>query len=103
MCVSIVCHVASTGGALIPYHLNESKGWAMDIQDLKKSVRQARAEGKHVRGLVFINPGNPTGTHIVGNHRSLHPVYGCVIHRGLYSTNVPERMRRQRRPALRSV
>ena len=46
---------------MIPYHLDESKNWALSIESLKKSVKDARAEGKHVRGLVFINPGNPTG------------------------------------------
>ncbi|KAL6765842.1 alanine aminotransferase [Haematococcus lacustris] len=49
------------GGTLVPYLLNESQGWALDMADLKESLEEARAEGRHVRGLVFINPGNPTG------------------------------------------
>jgi glutamate--glyoxylate aminotransferase len=49
------------GGTLVPYMLDESKNWAMSIDSLKAAVQKARAEGKAVRGLVFINPGNPTG------------------------------------------
>ena len=45
----------------MPYFLDETKNWALSIESLKSAVKQARLEGKHVRGLVFINPGNPTG------------------------------------------
>lgn len=45
----------------MPYELDESRNWAMDIDSLKAAVSKARGEGKCVRGLVFINPGNPTG------------------------------------------
>lgn len=43
------------------YFLDESKGWAMNVSELKRSVSEARADGIAVRGIVFINPGNPTG------------------------------------------
>mmetsp|Transcript_27160 Transcript_27160/g.68325 ORF Transcript_27160/g.68325 Transcript_27160/m.68325 type:complete len:504 (-) Transcript_27160:11-1522(-) len=49
------------GGTLIPYALDESKGWSMDIPGMTKVVEDARAAGKNVRAMVFINPGNPTG------------------------------------------
>lgn len=49
------------GGSLLPYELDESRNWAMDMSSLKAAVTKARSEGKCVRGLVFINPGNPTG------------------------------------------
>jgi hypothetical protein len=51
----------SPGGTLLPYNLDEKRGWALSIDSLKASVAAARAAGKAVRGLVFINPGNPTG------------------------------------------
>lgn len=57
LCASLLL----TGGSLLPYELDESRGWAMDIGALKAAVAKARGEGKCVRGLVFINPGNPTG------------------------------------------
>lgn len=33
----------------------------MNISDLKKQLDGARAKGIAVRGLVVVNPGNPTG------------------------------------------
>jgi glutamate--glyoxylate aminotransferase len=53
--------IALYGGSLVPYSLNEKDNWSMDISNMKKVVAAARAEGKNVRALVFINPGNPTG------------------------------------------
>ncbi|KAI8477217.1 MAG: alanine aminotransferase [Monoraphidium minutum] len=49
------------GGSLVPYDLDESEGWALSLGSLKAAVGAARAAGKCVRALVFINPGNPTG------------------------------------------
>eukprot|EP00246_Nothoceros_aenigmaticus_P005444 TRINITY_DN1750_c0_g1_i2.p1 TRINITY_DN1750_c0_g1~~TRINITY_DN1750_c0_g1_i2.p1 ORF type:complete len:453 (+),score=66.56 TRINITY_DN1750_c0_g1_i2:145-1503(+) len=49
------------GGTLVPYYLNEESNWDLDIADLKKQIAAARKNGTTVRGLVFINPGNPTG------------------------------------------
>jgi len=48
-------------GALVPYYLDESSGWGLDVEELKAQLATARAEGVTVRGLVVINPGNPTG------------------------------------------
>lgn len=45
----------------MPYYLDEASGWGMSVPELKKSVDKARAAGITVRGLVMINPGNPTG------------------------------------------
>lgn len=49
------------GGTLVPYELDESTGWGMDVEGLRARARQAREMGIAVRALVFINPGNPTG------------------------------------------
>jgi len=49
------------GGTLLPYYLKEEKGWGMDLDGIKKSIDEARAQGTNVRAIVFINPGNPTG------------------------------------------
>ena len=49
------------GGTLVPYYLNESKGWSLDLDELKNSLEKARAENISVRAVVIINPGNPTG------------------------------------------
>lgn len=53
--------LALYGGTLLPYYLQEEKGWALDVAELKSQTDKARGEGKTVRALVIINPGNPTG------------------------------------------
>eukprot|EP00850_Spirogloea_muscicola_P012605 SM000082S22847 [mRNA] locus=s82:191590:196000:- [translate_table: standard] len=49
------------GGELVPYLLEEEAAWAMNMDELRQALSRARGKGIEVRGLVFINPGNPTG------------------------------------------
>ncbi|KAL4239866.1 glycerol-3-phosphate O-acyltransferase 2 [Mactra antiquata] len=44
----------------IGYYLDESNTWALNIPELKRSINEARDKCKP-RGIVIINPGNPTG------------------------------------------
>ncbi|OAF66283.1 hypothetical protein A3Q56_05996 [Intoshia linei] len=44
----------------IPYYLNESNGWSMEIEELERSLEQHKAKCTP-RAIVVINPGNPTG------------------------------------------
>lgn len=53
--------IALYGGSMIGYYLDESQDWAMSLDSIKAQLKKAREEGKAVRGLVYINPGNPTG------------------------------------------
>eukprot|EP01041_Mallomonas_annulata_P001543 gene1543-2983_t len=53
--------IALYGGQLVPYYLDEASGWSLDINELQRSIDEARAKGICTRALVFINPGNPTG------------------------------------------
>lgn len=53
--------IALYGGELVPYYLDEDKGWALDMAEMRRSLEEARSKGICVRALVFINPGNPTG------------------------------------------
>ena len=46
---------------MVGYYLDETQAWGMDMGKIKELVDSTRAEGKFVRALVFINPGNPTG------------------------------------------
>jgi len=48
-------------GAKIDYYLDESQGWGLSIEELKKSVTSAREKGINPLCIVVINPGNPTG------------------------------------------
>jgi alanine transaminase len=45
----------------VPYYLDESSGWGLEINELKQQLQAAREAGTTVRALVVINPGNPTG------------------------------------------
>jgi alanine transaminase len=49
------------GGSLAPYYLDESKSWSLGLEELESSIKKARDNGKTVRAIVVINPGNPTG------------------------------------------
>lgn len=44
----------------IGYFLNEEEGWTLTLDELKRSIKEAK---KHCqpRAIVIINPGNPTG------------------------------------------
>lgn len=48
-------------GRPVPYYLDEDKCWGLDINDVEKNYKKARDAGVNVRGIVIINPGNPTG------------------------------------------
>jgi len=50
------------GGYFQGYYMAEEPGWDLDMNELEKSLVAARSAGKTVRGLVVINPGNPTGS-----------------------------------------
>jgi aspartate/methionine/tyrosine aminotransferase len=49
------------GGHLVGYYLDESASWEARVGELERALKEARAKGTNVRGLVVINPGNPTG------------------------------------------
>ncbi|GAA6009605.1 hypothetical protein JCM10207_004121 [Rhodosporidiobolus poonsookiae] len=45
----------------VPYYLQEDQEWGLDIRDVKRNVDKARSQGTVLKGMVVINPGNPTG------------------------------------------
>ncbi|GAA5826648.1 hypothetical protein JCM11251_002834 [Rhodosporidiobolus azoricus] len=45
----------------VPYFLQESNDWGLDIEDVRRNVEKARHDGTTLKGMVVINPGNPTG------------------------------------------
>ncbi|KAJ8907674.1 hypothetical protein NDN08_007781 [Rhodosorus marinus] len=48
-------------GTSAEYYLDEQKGWGLDLDELDRARNKAHDSGGKVRGLVVINPGNPTG------------------------------------------
>jgi len=53
--------IALLGGRQVGYELQESDGWAVSMDQIRKQLNDARNEGLSVRALAIINPGNPTG------------------------------------------
>ncbi|XP_020217442.1 glutamate--glyoxylate aminotransferase 2 [Cajanus cajan] len=53
--------ISLLGGTLVPYYLEETANWGLDVNELRQSVAQARYKGITVKAMVIINPGNPTG------------------------------------------
>lgn len=49
----------------IPYYLKEDNNWALDICELERALGESRPHCRP-RGLVLINPGNPTGKRYYG-------------------------------------
>ncbi|KAG7526337.1 alanine aminotransferase 2-like isoform X1 [Solea senegalensis] len=52
--------LAELGAVQINYYLNEENCWSLDINELQRSLDEAR-EYCNPRALCIINPGNPTG------------------------------------------
>jgi alanine-synthesizing transaminase len=48
--------LAKLGIGLNAYYLNEDDGWQPDLDDIKRKIT------RHTRGIVLINPNNPTGS-----------------------------------------
>lgn len=53
--------IAQFGGGILSYDLDEGANWSLDLASIRNQVHEARKYGKRIRGLVVINPGNPTG------------------------------------------
>jgi aspartate/methionine/tyrosine aminotransferase len=47
---------------MIPYELDEERGWAFNQEAMLKAIKKARQDGLKLKAVVVINPGNPTGT-----------------------------------------
>lgn len=45
----------------INYYLEESKGWTVDMAQLKRTYDHEYSRGVVPKAMVIINPGNPTG------------------------------------------
>ncbi|KAH9474853.1 putative alanine aminotransferase, mitochondrial [Psilocybe cubensis] len=53
--------LAQHQGVPIPYYLDEPNGWSTSVASIEDALADARKEGVIPKGLVVINPGNPTG------------------------------------------
>jgi len=53
--------IKRAGGVQVNYYPDEDGGWAFDRKLLEEALKGARQKGVSVKGIVVINPGNPTG------------------------------------------
>lgn len=53
--------IKKAGGAQVNYYPDEDSGWTFDQSLLEESLEKAKKDGIKVKGIVVINPGNPTG------------------------------------------
>lgn len=52
--------VSEFGAYQVSYYLNEEAGWSLEVDELRRSVKEAK-EKCDLKVLCVINPGNPTG------------------------------------------
>ncbi|SCZ97369.1 BZ3500_MvSof-1268-A1-R1_Chr4-2g07168 [Microbotryum saponariae] len=53
--------LALNSARAVPYYLDESNAWSLDMDDVRNNVQKAREDGTVLKAMVVINPGNPTG------------------------------------------
>ena len=64
--------IKKAGGVQVNYYPDEDANWAFDRAMLDEALTAARDGGINVKGIVVINPGNPTGA--VLSAQSVHEV-----------------------------
>ena len=53
--------IRKANGVQVNYYPDEENGWSLNRSILEESLHSARENGVTVKGIVVINPGNPTG------------------------------------------
>jgi aspartate/methionine/tyrosine aminotransferase len=69
------------GGTQVHYHLDERAQWSLSLEALERAHQKASGQGIRVRGMVVINPGNPTGS--VLDERNVEMVLDFARRHGL--------------------
>ncbi len=75
--------IKKAGGVQVNYYPDEDNGWTFDRGVLEESLAEARGRGVRVKGIVVINPGNPTGAvldeHTIREVIAFAKAHGLVI------------------------
>lgn len=53
------------GGTQVNYYPDEDDDWSLNIDNLEEAILVAKKNGINVKGIVVINPANPTGAILV--------------------------------------
>jgi len=85
--------IALLGGVLIPYELDEENEWGLSLDSIRTAIAKARNDVICPRGLVFINPGNPTGQQLTAEQLKglvtiCHEEDLCLLADEVYQDNV---------------
>jgi len=64
--------IKKAGGLQVNYYPDEDSGWTFDKNLLVEAYAKAASAGVNIKGIVVINPGNPTGA--VLDHQSIRTV-----------------------------
>eukprot|EP00040_Diaphanoeca_grandis_P034342 m.212661 g.212661 ORF g.212661 m.212661 type:complete len:482 (+) comp33132_c2_seq2:166-1611(+) len=56
--------IDALGGTQVPYYLDESTGWGLNVEELKRALDDSEKYGITVKAICVINPGNPTGQNL---------------------------------------
>ncbi|MBC8503914.1 MAG: aminotransferase class I/II-fold pyridoxal phosphate-dependent enzyme [Anaerolineales bacterium] len=73
--------IKKAGGVQVDYYPDEDSDWTFSRDVLDESLDKARQQGVMVKGIVVINPGNPTGA--VLNRNSIDEVIQFAKENGL--------------------
>ena len=60
------------GAFPVEYYLDEDNNWALNIDELERAINESK-DRCVPRGIVIINPGNPTG-----NNDSSKKQFDCI-------------------------
>jgi aspartate/methionine/tyrosine aminotransferase len=75
--------IKKAGGVQVNYYPDEDNHWSFDRAMLEEALLGARKDGVNVKGIVVINPGNPTGAildeHSIREVIAFAKEYGLVI------------------------
>lgn len=71
--------IAAFGGKKVGYYLDESNGWSTNLEELERSLADAKDLGINVNSFALINPGNPTGQ-VLGKEAIRDIVKFCSKH-----------------------
>ncbi|MHC4777182.1 MAG: aminotransferase class I/II-fold pyridoxal phosphate-dependent enzyme [Planctomycetota bacterium] len=73
--------IRKCGGVQVNYYPDEDSGWTFDRSILDRAYDAAVADGVDVKGIVAINPGNPTGA--ILDEKSVREVIDFADEKGL--------------------
>lgn len=73
--------IKKAGGVQVNYYPNEDNGWTFDRRVLQEALDTAVEQGVKVKGIVAINPGNPTGA--ILDEQSIREVISFASDHGL--------------------